>query len=296
MPIYYIDRKTGEKKQEIVFGDKFLRWVYETKSGALLLEALIKRKLFSSWYGIWQNTRYSRRKIRHFVDSLQIDLKEAVREDIDSYRTFNDFFARELKPEARPVVSDRNVLVSPADGRIYAWENISIEKLVQVKGLHYSLGELIGDPELAKEYALGTCIIIRLCPADYHRYHFPDSGIPERPHRIKGYYYSVNPRALKKVPRLYCENVRELTHFSSDNFGDILLLEVGATCVGSIVQTYIPQQRVNKGSEKGYFIFGGSTVIMLLRKGKVRIDPDILENTSNDIETKVCMGEQIGRV
>jgi phosphatidylserine decarboxylase len=294
MSIYYLDRKTGEKKEETVAGAKLLKWIYETKSGFFLLELIIKRKLFSALYGKLQDTAFSRRKIKKFVDELRIDMTEAQIEDLSSYPTFNHFFTRELKPEARPIDLNPNILISPADGRLLAWEKITADKLFQVKGSSYSLAELLQNKDMALDYEQGMCIVIRLCPADYHRFHFPDTGIPSQPQSLNGHYYSVNPLALRKIPRLYCENKRELTVFSSHNFGDILMIEVGATCVGSIVQTFTPSQVIQKGMEKGYFKFGGSTIILLLKKDSLVIDDDILFNTARGIETKVWVGERIG--
>lgn len=294
MSIYFIDRKTGQKKEEIILGHTFLKWIYDTRSGTVFLETLLKRKLFSSLYGKLQDTSFSSRKIKSFVDNLQIDLSEAKNEDITTYKTFNEFFFRELKAESRPIAADPQILVSPADGRVFAWQNIDTRKLLQVKGSYYSLADLFRDKELAFTYDQGTCVIIRLCPSDYHRFHFPDSGIPSKTARVEGRYYSVNPLALKKVSNLYCENKRELTLFQTDNFGEMVIVEVGATCVGSIVQTYQPNHYVTKGSEKGYFKFGGSTLILFIKKDRVRIDADILENTEQGIETMVYMGERLG--
>jgi phosphatidylserine decarboxylase len=294
MPVHYLDRKTGQYKEEIIAGAKFLRWIYETNSGPFLLEALVKRKVFSFLYGKLQDLPLSRGKIRRFVRDLQIDLQEARQDDPDAYPTFNHFFTRELKAAARPVDSAPGVLVSPADGKILAWENIDPERLLQVKGSYYSLAELLCNRDLAFAYDRGTCLVIRLCPADYHRFHFPDGGIPSETRKINGHYYSVNPLALKKVAKLYCANKRELTLFQADNFGEMLLMEVGATCVGSIVQTYLPGQYAAKGSEKGYFKFGGSTTILFLKKDTVQIDSDLTANTAEGIETQIRMGERIG--
>ncbi|RNC29152.1 MAG: Phosphatidylserine decarboxylase proenzyme [Candidatus Dichloromethanomonas elyunquensis] len=295
MPIYFLDRKTRECHEEIVAGDQFLKWLYEANSGLVLLESIVKRKLFSFLYGKFQDMPPSRKKIKGFIEDLGIDMREAKQEEVDSYRTFNEFFTRELKASARPIPSDPNILVSPVDGKILAWENIDKDRLLQVKGGYYSLEELLQNRELASSYHQGTCLIIRLCPADYHRFHFPDRGVPSQSKKINGCYYSVNPLALKKINKVYCANKRELTLFKSDNFGEMLLIEVGATCVGSIIQTFSPEQPVEKGSEKGYFKFGGSTTIMFLKKDTVQIDSDLLANTLEGMETKIRMGEQIGQ-
>ncbi|WP_129598196.1 phosphatidylserine decarboxylase [Anaerophilus nitritogenes] len=294
MEINYINRKTSAKEKEIVAGDFFLKWIYDTKIGSTILEMIVKRKMFSSIYGKMQDLSFSKRKINQFIKDLKIDMKEAEIENIEEYKNFNDFFARKLKKEARPIEKDEKYLVSPADGRILAYENIDKNSIIQVKGFTYTLKELIGDEELANEYQGGDCIVIRLCPADYHRFHFPDSGIPMETKKINGLYYSVNPIALKKVASIYCQNKREVTLFHSNHFKEMILIEVGATCVGSIIQTYIPNRKIQKGEEKGYFKFGGSTVILFLKKEAVQIDQDLIKNTEKGIETKVNMGERIG--
>ncbi|MGF7059583.1 phosphatidylserine decarboxylase [Brassicibacter mesophilus] len=295
MDVYYIDRKTGKKEKEIIAGEKFLRWINETSIGKGLLESIVKKKVFSRFYGSMQDWRFSSKKIPNFIDNLGIDMSEAEIEDISNFNTFNDFFARKLKKEARPINFNKNTIVSPADGRVFGYHDIDMNKIIQVKGFHYSLHELFNDITLAKKYDGGSCIVVRLCPSDYHRFHFPDSGIPRESIKIKGHYYSVNPIALKHVERVYCQNKREITVFESENFDTIVLIEVGATCVGSIIQTYKPYEKVSKGAEKGYFKFGGSTVIMFIKKGYITIDDDIINNTNDGLETKVCMGESIGK-
>ncbi|MBU5674883.1 phosphatidylserine decarboxylase [Alkaliphilus sp. MSJ-5] len=296
MDIYYIDRKTGERKKEVVAGDRFLRWMYNTYSGNSILQLIVKKKLFSSLYGKIQDIAFSKNKISSFVNQLNIQMDEAEIEDILKYKNFNDFFARRLKKDARPICNEAGSLVSPADGRVLAYENIKMDEIIQVKGSIYRLEELFQDTKLAQQYDGGTCVVVRLCPSDYHRFHFPDSGVSYYSKKIDGNYYSVNPIALSKIAKIYCENKREITLFNSDNFGQMVLIEVGATCVGSIIQTYEEGKKVEKGEEKGYFKFGGSTVIMFLQKDSVKIDDDIIKNTNDEIETKVDMGDRIGKI
>ncbi|MCC5912207.1 MAG: phosphatidylserine decarboxylase [Clostridiaceae bacterium] len=293
MDIFFIDRKTGEKKKEIVAGERFIRWVYETKIGETVLETLVKKKIINSLYGKFQNLPTSRRKIEKFVHELSIDIEESEIVKLNDYKNFNDFFARKLKREARPICNNPDRVISPADGRLLAYENIDMNNIVQIKGSYYTLKELFQNEKLAVEYNKGACVVIRLCPADYHRFHFPDSGIPQDSMPIKGAYYSVNPMALEKVARIYCQNKREFTLFQSDHFGKIVLMEVGATCVGSIVQTNEAKVRVVKGQEKGCFRFGGSTVIMFFKENTIKVDADIIKNTKEGFETKVNMGESI---
>ncbi|KAB3534135.1 phosphatidylserine decarboxylase [Alkaliphilus pronyensis] len=294
MRVCFIDRETGKLKVETVAGEKYLKWLYDTNIGKSFLEYVIKKRIFSRLMGLYMDTPLSKKKIPSFINDLSINMSEALDENITSYKNFNEFFIRRLKEEARPIAMDKNKLMSTADGRVLAYDNIDINKVVQVKGIEYTLSELIGDSELANDYNGGACIITRLNPSDYHRFHFPDTGIPRKSKSIKGSLYSVNPLALSKIQKLYCKNQREVAIFQSDNFQEIIMIEVGATCVGTIVQTYEKDKPVLKGDEKGYFKFGGSTTIMFFKKAVVKIDSDLLENTLKGYETKVYMGEAIG--
>lgn len=279
--------------EEKVAGDKWLKWCYESPIGKGITELLVKRKLFTKLYGLYCDTKLSTKKITSFIEEFNIDMNISKKEK-DNFISFNDFFTRELKEDARPFSTNKNTLISPGDGRLLAFTDIDINNLVQVKNLTYSLLELIGNEDIAKKYIGGTCLILRLCPTDYHRFHFVDDGIPTESNFINGKYYSVNPIALERIPKLFCENKREWSLFKSENFGDILHIEVGATCVGSIIQTYEPNKKVSKGEEKGYFKFGGSTTILFFEKGKISIDDDILEQSSKGFESHVLFGEKIG--
>lgn len=288
------NRKTKDYETEQVAGDKYLQWTYSSPIGMKFLELLIKKKLFSKIYGSYCDSKTSKNKIYSFVKNLDIDMSHSQK-SLDQFKSFNDFFTRKLKKEGRPIDKRLDSLISPGDGRLLAYEHIDLNKLVQVKGYTYSFNKLINNEEIASKFSQGTCLILRLCPIDYHRFHFIDNGVCEDTIKIKGDYYSVNPIALEKVHELFCKNKREWSIFHSENFGDILHIEVGATCVGSIIQTYAPGNIIEKGAEKGYFKFGGSTTVLFLQKDKVKIDEDIIEQTSKGYETKVLMGEKIGK-
>lgn len=288
------NRKNNTYEIENVAGEKYINWSYSSPLGKGFLELLIKKKFFSKIYGSYSDTSLSKKKIAPFIKDFNIDMN-ICNENISDFNSFNDFFIRTLNKDARPIHMDNNILPSPGDGRLFAFTDISINRLVQVKGINYSLSELIADNEIAKEYEGGICLVLRLCPTDYHRFHFVDSGIPLENNFIKGNYYSVNPIALERVAKLYCQNKREWSIFKSDNFGDIIHVEVGATCVGTIKQSYTHDKRVNKGDEKGYFKFGGSTTILFFKKDTIIIDEDILDQSALGFETKVLMGETIGR-
>lgn len=294
MDIYYIDRKNDEKAKELVAGEALMRWTFESRPGMLLLESLIKKKFISKLYGSFQNTSFSSRKIDNFVSQFNIDMSEALRESSSEYSSFNDFFSRKLKPDARDIDSNPDVLISPSDGKVLAYQNIDTESLYQIKGSCFSLDDLLGSSELASEYENGTFLIVRLAPSDYHRFHFIDDCTVASHSKIEGDYYSVNPISLKAISKVYCQNKREYSVLETHNFGKVLYVEVGATFVGSIVQTFKRSSSQKKGDEKGYFKFGGSTVLMLFKENTVNIDSDILSNTASGFETKVYMGEKIG--
>lgn len=290
--IKYIERKTGEIKIEKVLGEKALEFLYYNPFGKLLLNALVKRKFISTIYGNKMNKAKSKEDIADFVKKMDINMDDYTR-GIDEYKNFNDFFCRELKEGARKIDERSEALVSPADGKILAFKDLKEKDKFFIKGSEFTLEEFFKDKDLAKKYEGGSFVIVRLAPADYHRFHFPADGKIGETKKIEGYYYSVSTHAIKKNFRIFCENKREYAILETEKFGDIALIDVGATMVGSIIQTYTPNTDVKKGAEKGYFIFGGSTCILVFEKDKIEIDEDIIQNTKNRIETRVYMGEKI---
>lgn len=289
------DRKTKTYEIEQVAGEKYLNWCYESPVGKGLTELLVKRKLFSKVYGKYCDSKKSLKKVGPFIDKFNIDMTITSKKT-DEFTSFNDFFSRTLIPSSRSFDSNNDVLISPGDGRLTVYDNIDMNNLVQVKGLTYSLSELIQDDEIAQEFNGGVCLILRLCPTDYHRFHFVDDGTLGKNHFLKGSYYSVNPVSVERIPKLFCQNKREWSIFKSENFGDIIHIEVGATCVGSIIQSHKENDKIKKGDEKGYFKFGGSTTILFFKKNSVKIDEDILTQSSKGFECKVLCGETIGHI
>lgn len=292
MAINVYDRKNMKLYEEKVSGKKQLEYLYSSPTGKLLLEKLVKRKLFQSVAGAYCSSRLSSRLINKFIKDYSINLDEAIVPK-GGFKTFNEFFIRRMKPTSRPIDENENVLVSPGDGRLSVTLDIDPEKILLVKGIEYSFKELLHSDSMMKKYDKGIAIVLRLNPTDYHRVHFPDSGRTLNTKKIRGHYYSVNPIALSAIADVFTKNKREWTVLKSDNFKDILIMEVGATNVGSIVQTYKPGSYVKKGAEKSYFKFGGSTVLMFLEKDSVIIDEDIIENSYMGIESLVKMGERI---
>lgn len=291
--IEYIERKTGEIKVEKVPGEKYLKFLYYNPLGELPLNLVVKKKFLTEYYGKKMDKPESVKKIPSFIEQADINIAEAKKR-VEEFKSFNDFFYRELKEGARTVDYRENVLASPADGKILAFENLDREKEFYIKGDRFTLEEFFADKELANKYKNGVFMIIRLAPIDYHRFHFPADGEISESKLIDGVYYSVSTHAIKKNFRILCENKREYSILKTEKFGDIAMFEVGATMVGGIKQSYKSNSYVKKGEEKGYFYFGGSTCVLVFERGKVKIDEDLLENTKKGIETKVYMGEKIG--
>ena len=221
-----------------------------------------------------------------------IDNSEFEKE-LDDYTSFNDFFIRKIKKQQRPMNPDPLVVTSPVDGKLLAFADINKETHFIVKGHDFSLSEFLNNNRLAEEYYNGSMLIFRLTPADYHRFHFPFDCFPGRSHKIRGKYYSVSPISVSKKIKTYYQNKREFTILRSKSFGNVIMAEIGATLVGSIKQTFIPDAFYSKGEEKGYFEFGGSAVILLFKRDIINIDPDLINNTLLSYETRVLMGESV---
>ncbi len=288
-PIKYIDRGTGQVQIENVYGEKWLDWLYHNPVGEATLWTIAKRKIVTSLYGDQMEKPASADKIVPFIEEYDVDITIAQKQN---FKSFNDFFIRQLKPEARPIVSDSLAVASPADGKILAYENVSSSDFY-IKGFRFNVDSFLDNTELAKKYKDGSMIVFRLAPPDYHRYHFPVSGITASSNiKIDGDYYSVNPLALRKKAEIFWLNKREYGVIQTPLFGNVVMVEVGATMVGSMIQTY-SGTTVKKGQEKGYFKFGGSTVVLLFEKDQIKIDADLLTNTANGLETTIKMGEQI---
>lgn len=289
--INYIDRKTGKEKTESVPAEGIMNWLYGSAFGKAALNLLIKRKIVSAVGGWYMNSRSSRKRIKAFITNYKIDMSDYVPSDASKFKHFNDFFYRKINPKKRPIGED---VVSPADGKTLAFQRISDTTKFFIKGSEFDLKRFLGTDERAKKYQGGSMLIIRLAPTDYHRYHFPAKGMASSTELIKGHLYSVSPIALRQSLEIFCQNKRSISTLSTESFGDILISEVGATMVGSILQTYEANREVASGSEKGYFAFGGSTVVLLFEKGNIQFSEDLIKNTENGMETQVLMGQTIG--
>jgi len=291
--LHYIDRRDGSLQTEVVLGDAMVRYVYGRLAGRLLRRSILTRPWFSKAYGQWQSSGASRPAISKVIRDLCIAMDD-FEVPAEGFASFNDFFTRHLRPGARCIDPDAKRLVAPADGRALVFSPLAGDTLLPVKGRSISLTRLLGSAAEAQRFAGGSAVIVRLCPSDYHRYHFPCAGTASSSHTLPGPLESVNPVALARGRAILDHNQRDRTWIDSEHLGRVAYVEVGALCVGKIVQTFVPGP-VKAGLEKGYFAFGGSTVILVCEPGRVRFDEDLLTTTQRGYETLVRMGEGIGR-
>lgn len=292
-PVRFYNRYTRQIETEKVFGEKWVRLAYENPGGRFLVWLLARRAFVSKWYGFKMNRRASALRVLPFIAEYGIDVDEFAKSPFD-YKTFNEFFYRALKPECRPIAAGEKIAAFPADGRHLAFPDIQQAAGFYVKGSKFSFTELLGDEAAAKQFAGGSMLISRLCPVDYHRFHFPVSGTPGDSRLIDGWLYSVSPVALRRRLRYLVENKREITLIDSPQFGTVAMVEIGATNVGSIRQTYVAGRALAKGDEKGLFAFGGSCVVTIFQRGRITFDADIVAQSAQHMETYARFGDRLG--
>ena len=254
----------------------------------MLLVPLSSRAL-SKAAGAFLETRASKALIPFFVKSNHIDLSEY---DTSHMNCFNDCFSRKILPGRRPIDMQEDHLIAPCDGLLSVWP-VNGDTVLPVKQSHYTISSLLKDNKLADEYKDGVCLVYRLCVNHYHRYCYALSGPKSGNRFIKGVLHTVRPVALQARP-VFVENCREYTIIDSADFGKAIQMEVGAMLVGKI-HNYHEKAVVKRGEEKGMFLYGGSTIIMLLKKGQVHILPEILAASARGEETDVRMGQMVGK-
>ena len=270
-----------------VMPDKLLKFMYGRRLGRPMLWLSVRRNS-SRLVATYMNSPLSRSKARKAVKKYGINLDEYEKQKFKSY---NDFFTRKIKASCRPVDMTPEHLIAPCDSKLRAFP-ITAAKDYIIKGAPYTVSELLGGDSACEEYIGGMCLIFRLSVDDYHRYCYIDKGTRDGYRKIKGVLYTVSH--VDGLGRNYFKrNSRVYTTLHTENFGDVIHVEVGATLVGRIrnrVSTVF-----NKGDEKGYFEFGGSTIVLLIKKGVVELDEDIVRNSEAGHETQVRYGSKIGK-
>ena len=275
--------KMGQNRSE----SPSLRFLYGTLPGRIILKILVSRQT-SRICGAFLDSGLSRPLIKRFVRKNNIDTDEYY---VDDLKSFNDFFTRKIKEDRRQVDTEPSALISPCDGLLSAYR-ITDDTVLPVKQSSYTVSSLLGGDPIAEKYQNGICLVFRLCVDHYHRYCYIDSGTKGDNIFIPGKLHTVRPIALEKHP-VFVENCREYTVVKTDNFGDIVQMEVGAMLVGKI-KNHHGVKKVKRGEEKGMFLYGGSTVIVLLENGKARLSEEVFIAAQNSAEIPVKMGQKIG--
>ena len=304
MSTFFYNRAKGELEPEIILGGRMMRLAYASPCRKLLSWPLFGTALCSRLLGWYANRGFSKGRIDSTIQELKIEMGD-FEVPKEGFKCFNEFFARKIKSGARPFAADG--LCSPADCRLTIYPELHDDSCIPVKGAEFSVTELLfglnpppktGTPDddrwdLTKEFKDGSLCVFRLCPSDYHRFHFPDDGRLLDSWRIPGRYDSVHPIALEQKIKVFTSNVRHVSMMELEHFGLAAYVEVGAFGVASIHNTFSGEAFL-RGDEKGYFDFGGSTVIMVFGKGAVTYDRDLLEQSANGVECLVRAGEHIG--
>ncbi|OGQ09896.1 MAG: hypothetical protein A2138_11015 [Deltaproteobacteria bacterium RBG_16_71_12] len=285
-PVLVVDRASGALIEERVFGGDALRRIYGDGLAGIALRRLMPHPLVSALYGLVQRRPRSRRRIGRFVADLGIDAGEAEL-PLERYPSLDAFFSRRLRPGARPIDRAPQVLCAPTDGRALAFADVA--GALPIKDHAVDLATLIGQPV---PFARAAVLVVRLAPADYHRFHAPCAGVLSTPRKLGGPLHSVHPIALAAGAPSF-QNVRQVSRLEGTTFGTVLLVEVGALLVGAIERTRAPGP-VDVGDELGVFHFGGSTVVVLADAARLALDRDLLANTDRGLETLVRVGTRVG--
>jgi phosphatidylserine decarboxylase len=296
--INYFNRSTQSIETEFVYGDSAIKFIYDNSIGQLFAP-IIASKPISQMYGCYQDWSVSKSKVPPFVEKFNIDLSiyqagsVAAEKKENSYKSFNEFFIREFEANQRNFVDDENTMPAFCEARYFGHQEINNDIKIPVKGKLLNSKDLLGGSKWSQTFEGGPLLIARLCPVDYHRYHYPLAGETLDSFQIKGRYHSVNPLALKSKPEIFIVNERRASILDTEKFGKLAYIEVGAAMVGKIIQSHDETTPHSKGDEKGYFLFGGSTVILLGEKGKWTPSEDILRNTNDGVETYLHLGEEV---
>ena len=292
--IFIFNRESQSMEKEKIYAKKAKDFFYNTFFGRIFIHLILKRKYFSCIYGYFQKQPKSCRKINAFVQKYNINTNE-LEKPLDAYKNFNDFFIRRLQKDARPIDSRSHHFIAPADSRLLA---LTIDPKCQykVKGFFYNIDELVHHKAIIKSYYGGLCLIFRLTPADYHRFCFVDNGIQQPVIVIKGHYQASGPQQqIARYFPLYHKNYRQYCVLNTQNFDDIIQIEVGAIIAGKIIQHYPQGGAFRRGKEKGYFELGGSTIVLLIKPKVVKLDEDIVRSCRYGIEVLVQYGTKIGQ-
>jgi phosphatidylserine decarboxylase len=286
------NRETKQLEDVRVYKSEAMIFIHRSPLARLLMSKIATLPFFSTLMALKDYTRLSKKKVLEFVKDNNLDVNE-FEKPVTEYPSFSKFFIRRLKTEARPVCSDAEALVSPADGVLSVFPDLSGVPSFIIKGQNFTLSSLLKDERLTGEFMGGTLAVIYLSPTDYHRYHYPCDCMLERQYTLGNRLFSVNPIAMENGFRPFDVNVRTVSLLNNEKTGRFLMIEVGAMYVGRLVQASPEPGQKFKGQEKGYFGLGGSSIVLVFKKGAVKFDDDILDWSAKSVSSRVKMGEKI---
>ncbi len=286
------NRQTKSIEEEVIFQEKYMKFFLQNTFGKFLSKRVLIKKWVSYLYGLYCESILSRHKIKNSIKNYNFNINE-IEQPITEFKNFNEFFTRKLKNSYRPVDTKENILIAPSDSRLCV-SDIKDDLTLDIKGFNYTIKTLIKDKSISSSFKGGLCLVFRLAPIDYHRYIYIDNGFHETIVNIDGKYNSVHPLSLKLNNNVFLENKRSYCILNTENFNEVLYMEVGAMLVGEICNHFPNGTDFKKGIEKGFFKFGGSTLILLFKPNTIILDQDIIQNSKNGIETKVQCGSKIG--
>lgn len=264
---------------------KSVTFLYGTHIGRFLLKTVLVLHL-DRIAVCFLRSRLSKFMNKGYVKRNNISV---TKEELASFRSYRDLFARTRVIGDIDMTPDH--LISPCDSWLSVYK-IDEESRFSIKSSYYAIGDFLQDQDLAKNYIDGDCLIFRLCPSDYHHYHFIDNGHQGKNHYIEGTLHSVQPIACETYP-VYIKNRRSWCLMNTENFGPVIQCEVGALVVGGIVN-HKEDADFTKGEEKGHFELTGSTIVLLFEKDKIRLKDDLLKKLSENSEVKLNLAEWIG--
>ncbi|KAJ6591617.1 phosphatidylserine decarboxylase-domain-containing protein [Mycena vulgaris] len=281
----------------LFYGTEQVKVLHSQTVESLLKEQSIKEgKLYDS--------PDSAASIPSFIATYSLETSELLEPDITKYRTFNEFFSRKLRSDARPVenAADPLAICSAADCRLTVYPTVDLAKEFWIKGREFTIPNLLGVPPASEKATIfdgSSLAIFRLAPSDYHRFHCPIDGTVGEIVHIPGQYYTVNPQAVNEPGfDVFTANTRSILYLTHAATGlPVAYVAIGALLVGSIAWTNGGEmgKAVKKGDELGYFAYGGSTVVAVFPKGVIEFDADLVANSMVPVETMVKVGNSLGR-
>ncbi len=291
MKLTYWDRYKKKIINDKVYADKFILWCYEDPFGKKMLKYIFSKRPINYLYGLYKESPLSKKQIEKDIQDYQIHMELFKKE---KYRSYSDFFLREFISGVRPFPKETKKMGAFGEGRFLGFEKIEKDHRFPVKGHYLNSNELLENKDFSQDFLNGPILICRLCPVDYHHFHYPDNGKILSRYRIHGDYHSVNVHALKNKDDIFIKNEREITIIETENFGKLAYIEVGAMCVGKIKQDHPTNDSCQRGEKKGRFEFGGSTLIILGEPGKWKPSQDILDHSAENRESYIKLGDTVG--